>query len=70
MGISTISPQKIVVTSTIFLYLVFLVTYGNHMLDYFCLFKIMFISFIFKLIKFFKQQMLKNLNMWSIYVTK
>jgi len=62
MGINTISPPKIVVTSTIFLYLVFLVTYGDHILDYFCLFKIMFISFIFKLINFLKTTNVKELD--------
>jgi hypothetical protein len=62
MGISIISPPKIVVTGTIFLYLVFLVTYGNHILDYFYLFKVMFISFIFKLINFFKTKNVKELE--------
>jgi len=62
MGISTISPPKIVVTSTIFLYLVFLVTYGDHILDYFCLFKVIFISFIFKLINFLKSTNAKELE--------
>jgi len=35
MGESTLSPPKIVVTSIIFLQLIFLVTYGHHILDYF-----------------------------------
>jgi hypothetical protein len=38
VGISTLSPPKILVTSIIFLQLLFLVIYGHHILDYFCLF--------------------------------
>jgi hypothetical protein len=39
LGESTLSPPKIVVTSTIFLQLNFLVTYGHHNLDFLIYFK-------------------------------
>ncbi len=39
LGESTLSPPKIVITSIIFLQLIFLVMYGHHILDYLCLFK-------------------------------
>jgi hypothetical protein len=38
LGINTLSPWKIVVKNIIFLQLIFLVMYGHHILDYFCLF--------------------------------
>ncbi len=39
MDLNTLRPQNIVVTSTIFLHLVFWVMYEDHILHYFCLFK-------------------------------
>jgi hypothetical protein len=38
LGISTLSPPKIIITSIIFVQLLFLVMYGHHILDSFCLF--------------------------------
>ncbi len=46
----------------------FLVTYGDHILDFFN--KLYLIIFRFKLINFFqKQQNLKILNVWNVCVT-
>jgi hypothetical protein len=38
LGISTLSPTKLAITSIIFLQLFIFIMYGHHILDYFCLF--------------------------------
>jgi hypothetical protein len=62
-SISTLNPLKIVVTSIIFLQLLFLVMYRHHILDYLCFFKVHLINLKLNLV-------MKNLNVWNIFVTK
>ncbi len=45
MGESTLSLPEIVSTNIIFLQIIFLVMYGHHILNYFCLFSIYVINF-------------------------
>jgi hypothetical protein len=54
-GERTLCPLKIVVTHIIFLQLIFLVMYGHHILNYFCLFLVYLISFRFHLINYFEK---------------
>ncbi len=53
-GINTLNPQKIIVTSIIFLQLIFLVMYGHHILDYFELIWYIINEFFLLFFKFFK----------------
>jgi hypothetical protein len=53
-GINTLNSLIIIITSIIFLQLFFLVMYGHHILDYFCLFKLYLINLKFNLINYLK----------------
>jgi len=49
-GENTLCPSKIIITKTKNLHLIFLGTYGHHILDYFCSFQVYCISFGLKLV--------------------
>jgi hypothetical protein len=55
MGEFTLSSPKIVSTNIIFLQFFFMVMYGHHILNYFCLFSIYVISFRPNSINYFEK---------------
>ncbi len=54
MGENTLNPPKIVSTNIIFLQIIFLIMYGHHILNYFCLFSIYVLIFRPNLMNYLK----------------
>ncbi len=62
LGISTLSPPKIVITSIIFMQLILLVIYGHHILDFFAFLKYIWLTL--NLIFFFFLKCNKKWKTW------